>query len=423
MQESMSTIISARYHTDDLVYVDKHKDAREDLLAHIDDMLDAARPRLMRFASTQDVASDAVEDVVQETFIEAWRHLSHLQTPERFDAWLYGICRNICARWKQKNRKATFRQTTLPHLRTNARDQDEAMWEETIVDPCALDPVEALSSQDLTLLLDRALGYLPEGMRKAVEVHYLAGLPQQEAALRLGLTIKALEVRLVRARRQLRQILSRELYEEAEAFGLVVNSEATAGWRETRIWCMVCGLHHLHGLLETLPDGRVDLRLRCPNCDHHGYREWIKSGGLFELRGLKSFRPALRRSQEIAINYWSSESERESCPCCKAPVQVQLLGAGESRSWLLPWQGLRFVMECPSCGSLRSSPISLIVLHYPVVLRFIEQHPRWIHEPETLLEYAAQPAFRVRFADIISSARLTLLLHCKSLQILRSFQE
>ena len=46
---------------------------------------------------------DEVEDVVQETLVEAWRHLETLREPARFHAWLDGICRNICRRQKRKD--------------------------------------------------------------------------------------------------------------------------------------------------------------------------------------------------------------------------------------------------------------------------------------------------------------------------------
>ena len=45
--------------------------------------------------------TEAADDCVQETLIEAWRHLDQLRAPERFDAWLNGICRNICLRWQR----------------------------------------------------------------------------------------------------------------------------------------------------------------------------------------------------------------------------------------------------------------------------------------------------------------------------------
>src|SRR5689334_14363731 len=67
-----------RHDRDDQGRIDVHPGAREELSASIEQVLMAARPRLVRFAAAQDVASDAVEDVVQETLIEAWRHLSQL---------------------------------------------------------------------------------------------------------------------------------------------------------------------------------------------------------------------------------------------------------------------------------------------------------------------------------------------------------
>ena len=60
-------------------------DARGELAVDLEQMLSAARPRLLRLAHTCGVTLDAAEDVVQETLIEAWRHLDHLRSPERFD--------------------------------------------------------------------------------------------------------------------------------------------------------------------------------------------------------------------------------------------------------------------------------------------------------------------------------------------------
>ncbi len=167
-----------------------------ELAGNIDRVLAMSRPRLLHLAQTQGVASDDVDDIVQETMVEAWRHLGQLRAPDRFDAWLNGICRNVCSRWQRARGMTNVRLTHFSALYTPA---SASAWEEEIADPYALDPVEELSRQDMEILLDRALAYLSEGERAAVELHYLEELPQREAALRLGLSIKALEVRLVRA--------------------------------------------------------------------------------------------------------------------------------------------------------------------------------------------------------------------------------
>jgi DNA-directed RNA polymerase specialized sigma24 family protein len=55
-----------------------------ELVGDLEEVLAAARPRLLRLARMQGVAPDAIDDVVQETLVEAWRHLDKLRTPECF---------------------------------------------------------------------------------------------------------------------------------------------------------------------------------------------------------------------------------------------------------------------------------------------------------------------------------------------------
>ncbi|HEU5229137.1 MAG TPA: sigma-70 family RNA polymerase sigma factor, partial [Ktedonobacteraceae bacterium] len=282
--------------------------AYEALLNNLDGRLEAARPRLVCYARKRGITPDAVDDVVQETLLEAWNSFSRLYAPESFDSWLNGICRNLCRRWVETHSQNLRRQET--GLFQEA-DDPEASLLENIVDPLALDPVELLSHQELATLLAQALGYLPETTRSTLELCYLEELSQSEAALQLGLSTNALGVRLHRARRQLRQILNTKLRAEAQEFGLALDEEVTGTWRETRIWCMFCSRCHMQGLFEPFPDGRVNLRLRCPICSpnfgspEHDYA-LTYSGRMLELQGLRSFRPAFNRVTQVADTYWRS---------------------------------------------------------------------------------------------------------------------
>lgn len=87
------------------------KHSRVLLLDDVENMLEAARPRLLRFACASGVTPDAADDVVQETLLTAWRSLERLNSPEGFQAWLYGICRNMCLRWSEAQRHHRQRQT------------------------------------------------------------------------------------------------------------------------------------------------------------------------------------------------------------------------------------------------------------------------------------------------------------------------
>ncbi|MBV9229331.1 MAG: sigma-70 family RNA polymerase sigma factor, partial [Chloroflexi bacterium] len=198
------------------------------MVGDLEEILAAARPRLLRLARMQGVAPDAIEDVVQETLVEAWRHLDKLRTPEHFHTWLDGICRKVCLRWFSTQKKYLLRRAVLPDPFAEKLDGLDSSSEEDFPDPQALDPAEELSRRELPILLGQALDYLPGGTREIVELYYLAGIPQRVIADRLSLTLKALEVRLVRARRQLRHILSNQLRADAEAFGLILDRDKKA---------------------------------------------------------------------------------------------------------------------------------------------------------------------------------------------------
>src|SRR5579863_533180 len=66
------------------------------LLADMEQLFTEARPRLLRLAHLNGMTPDVADDVVQETMMEAWRHVENLRDPQRFHAWLDGICRNVC---------------------------------------------------------------------------------------------------------------------------------------------------------------------------------------------------------------------------------------------------------------------------------------------------------------------------------------
>src|SRR6266700_2653105 len=92
--------------------------SQEELMRALGESVDAARPRLLRLAHMSGIGPDEAEDVVQETYLEAWRHLEKLQ-PERLSAWLDGICRNICKRHFHAKSSA-------PHMSELDASEDEA---------------------------------------------------------------------------------------------------------------------------------------------------------------------------------------------------------------------------------------------------------------------------------------------------------
>lgn len=395
------------------------------LASNIDTLFAAARPRLLRQARMHGVAPDAVDDVVQETLLEAWRHLEALRNPDRIDAWLNGILRNVCLRWSHTQSKLATHQIPLLHMDPEDGSASRAAPELELPDSSTFDPVEELSRQDMQVLLDRALTHLPNKTREAIELYYLAELPQREAALRLGLTIHALETRLYRARRQLRQLLNSELRSEAEAFGLQVAQDTTVGWRQTRELCRNCGCHYQLGMLEARPDGHGFLQTRCPSCCTL-WGNTNTSGWMPELYGLHSFRPAFKRLGTHMRSFMPQAlvAGTYACHACGKLAKLRAVAPGEQYGQFIAHNNYELVLECPACGEIQSMwALGAIFWSHPDLNAFVERYPRWIAEREVMLEYANQPALRFRLLDSASNAQFSIIAHYSTLQVLATFQE
>ena len=397
-------------------------DAYTTLTHDLEKLLVAAQPRLARLASVHGVPPDGVEDVVQETFVNAWQHLAYLHTPDRFEAWLNGICRNVSMRWTHAQATTDRRQYTFSSLHSIQESSSETSAFD-IPDPQPLDLAEELHHQDLAVLLDRAMDHLPATTRKALEMHYLAEMPQREVALQLGITINALEVKLHRARRQLRQVLNSELRTDATSFGVALDNETVSqGWRETSIWCFICGHRRLQGLFEPQLGGEVGLRLRCPTCSSKNSIDIVNTGNIVSFTERRSFRPAFKRVLQALPLFYSQAlaTSYQLCPICK---ELAPLRGIEPDTLLAPlYRRFAIVLECPTCGKIASTIFSLCV-KYPQVSQFILRHERCILEPEELLEYEGQAAIRAGLLDVLSTAQLTLILHRHTLQVLAIFEK
>jgi RNA polymerase sigma-70 factor (ECF subfamily) len=131
-------------------------------------------------------AEDAL-DVVQETFLRAYRTFASFRPGTNPKAWLFTILRSVSAnRWRQRQR-----QPTLVPL------QD---WEERFGPIAAKGaPTEEARIEEVW----RAIGALPEEFRHAVLLVDVEGLTYEEAATALGCPVGTIRSRLARGRRAL----------------------------------------------------------------------------------------------------------------------------------------------------------------------------------------------------------------------------
>jgi RNA polymerase sigma factor (sigma-70 family) len=397
------------------------------LLTDQNGFLTATRQRLIRLAQARGVEPQAIEDVIQETLLEAWRCLDRLHEPAGFNLWIDEICRNICRRAMHRRKLDLLRNVPLsrpvfPTGKTHGEEDLTLLAQLPASDET--DPFVDLSRQDLVHLLDQSLKLLPQPTRQLVEMCYLLELPRIEVAQRLGITNGTLDVRLLRARRQLQHILHGPLLSEAEAMGLAFNKELAQGWQTTRLWCPLCACHRLQGCFVRLePEDDPTLHMRCPACSQRHGQDTFHSMGLVHLADLRSFRPAWKRTLQGMTDHILQALEKGQYPCfsCGSLARIQIKSADAATRELFPFW---IQISCVQCGRQADASGSmpsvdqLVYWSHPLTRQFLLQHPRTLSEMTELTEYEGNSAICFQLVDKESADQMTGVVHRQNLRIL-----
>ena len=155
-------------------------------------------PVLLRTATRLCGARDAAEDLVQETYLQAWRSFSRFEPGTNCRAWLYKILMFSHSRLRRD-------QSRRPHLTALDTATDAALQ----IDPQTPDTLTADS-------VSAAFQGLPEPFRVAILLVDVEELTYREAADALDVPIGTVMSRLNRGRRLMRLAL----VNEAKAYGI-----------------------------------------------------------------------------------------------------------------------------------------------------------------------------------------------------------
>lgn len=146
--------------------------------------------------------ADDAEDVLQETFIKAFKSLKSFQGKSQLSTWLYRIALNEALMLLRKRKPES-------PIFTADEETDSAIGlpVENIVDWCCL-PEETLLTQETRQKLDDGIKNLPENLRTVFILRDLEDLSTAETAQTLNLTENNVKTRLLRARLKIREELS-----------------------------------------------------------------------------------------------------------------------------------------------------------------------------------------------------------------------
>ncbi|HSL16275.1 MAG TPA: sigma-70 family RNA polymerase sigma factor [Methylomirabilota bacterium] len=139
------------------------------------------------------------EDLLQETYLKAYRHYDQFTEGTNLKAWLFRILKNsfINSYRKRRNRPQMLDFDEL-------RDSGEGFEEAVAVTP---DPEHDLLSDELDHEVREALMALPHHYRMAVLMVDLQGLSYQEVADALAVPIGTIMSRLYRGRKKIEKSL------------------------------------------------------------------------------------------------------------------------------------------------------------------------------------------------------------------------
>lgn len=135
------------------------------------------------------------EDAVQETFLNAFRHIQTFDGRSGFSTWLTRIGINSALMMLRKKRNS--REVTP------AKDIEiDSPWEATDSAP---DPEQQYAQQERLKLVRDAIAGLRPSIRRALEIHTLQGRSIEEMASEMGISVCAAKGRLFHARAALRR--------------------------------------------------------------------------------------------------------------------------------------------------------------------------------------------------------------------------
>ncbi len=359
------------------------------------------RQLLLRYCVRVTSDIHIAEDLVQQTLLEAWQHATRIATPDLRGPWLFGVARNICLRWQRSHGRETARQVRLaPADDSSARPQETDLLDNA-------DPLAEIERSDLVTLLDQALSLLPPTTRQALVGRYIEDLSQAALACRLGVSEGAVEARLQRGKRALRDLLTTRFRDQIAAYG--VDAPVHDGWEPTRIWCAVCGQHRLM-VRRPAPPGVM--AFRCPGCDPVApkaeYR--LANPHFAQLIGrLSQPRAILNRVAAWIYPYFRQGLEAGEVTCTNCGRRVRLNTEPPPESATNCGAAYRMLAVCPLCQEAVSVSFRGLVEALPAVQRLWQQQGRIRTLPIYEVEAEGQAALVTRFASVTTAAGLTIV--------------
>lgn len=158
-------------------------------------LVERHQDRLVRLCERLLGDAEEARDAAQEVFVKAFRHAGRAQPRGQLFTWLYRIAVNHCLNRMRRRRIARFFSLSAP-----VEEESAPTFDPPSESPS---PERELEERERWRATRRAIDALPESQRTVLLLAKFEGLAYREIAEVLGISLGAVESRLVRAVRRL----------------------------------------------------------------------------------------------------------------------------------------------------------------------------------------------------------------------------
>ncbi|MFK5923564.1 MAG: RNA polymerase sigma factor [Verrucomicrobiota bacterium] len=146
--------------------------------------------------------TDEAADLVQEAFVRVYLKRSKYKPKGKFRTWLYTITGNLCRDWirSRKRRPLHYVEQIFDSQLSGNVDLDQMRKPSP-------DPAQLVMAEEKNTRIMRAIDTLPVDLKQALILFSLEGNTQEEVGILLGCSVKAVETRVYRAKKQLKKYL------------------------------------------------------------------------------------------------------------------------------------------------------------------------------------------------------------------------
>ena len=145
---------------------------------------------------------DKAENTMQETFLSVIKHLNQFDSKSKLSTWLYRIVSNHCLMEARKNKRYNYIEPS----------EEDNFFDEKHISDWSEVPSINIENKELKIVLDEAISKLSPEYRIVFLLRDVEGLSTEETGKITELSVPAIKSRLHRARKFLREEISKAFH-------------------------------------------------------------------------------------------------------------------------------------------------------------------------------------------------------------------